>query len=208
MLQTCDVWVSRRRGSAWCWMLHATWVVVLMMLQHFVSRVSSDTLTCCDICILMFHCALANVANVEFRCCRHVMLVLCQGGGGGREGSWCWMLHASRVTTWSQHSRNMVATCGGGERKTPDFWMLHVTSFATCSEHVRSTLATSFVECCKDDSSQHGKSSSQHRKSCSQHLLASQRDRRLISSLHPNRTAQDPSDASARIGRPGASNSD
>jgi hypothetical protein len=97
------------------------------------------------------------------------------------------MLHASRVTTWSQHSRNTVATCGGGERKTPDVWMLHVTSFATCSEHVRNTLATSFVECCKDDNSQHGKSSSQHCKSCLQHLLASQRDRRLISSLHPNR---------------------
>jgi hypothetical protein len=45
-----------------------------MMLQHFVSRVSSATLTCCDICILMFHCDLENVANVEFRCCRHVML--------------------------------------------------------------------------------------------------------------------------------------
>jgi hypothetical protein len=45
-----------------------------MMLQHFVSRVSSATLTCCDICILMFHCDLANVADVEFRCCRRVML--------------------------------------------------------------------------------------------------------------------------------------
>jgi hypothetical protein len=54
-----------------------------MMLQYFVSRVSSATLTCCNICILMFHCDLANVGNVEFRCCRHVMLVLCQGGGGG-----------------------------------------------------------------------------------------------------------------------------
>jgi hypothetical protein len=111
----------------------------------------------------------------------------------------------------SQHGRNIVATwsqhVGEGKRKTPDVWMLHVTSFATCSEHVRNTLATSFVECCKDDSSQHGKSSSQHRKSCSQHLLASQRDRRLIGSLHPNRAAHDPSDASARIGRPGASSS-
>jgi hypothetical protein len=178
------------------------------MLQHFVSRVSSDTLTCCDICILMFHCALANVANVEFRCCRHVMLVLCQGGGGGERAPdvGCCTHHGS------QHGRNIVATwsqhVGGGERKTHDVWMLHVTSFATCSEHVRSTLATSFVECCKDDSSQHGKSSSQHRKSCSQHLLASQRDRRLISSLHPNRTAQDPSDAIARIERPGASSSE
>jgi hypothetical protein len=112
------------------------------------------------------------------------------------------MLDVARIT-----GHNMVATCGGGERKTSDVWMLPVTSFATCSEHVRNTLATSFVECCKDDSSQHGKSSSQYRKSCSQHLLASQRDRRLISFLHPNRPAQDPSDANARIGRPGASSS-
>jgi hypothetical protein len=65
----------------------------------------------------MFHCDLANVVNVEFRCCRHVMLVLCQGGGGGGRAPDVWMLHVSRVTTWSQHSRNMVATCGGGEKK-------------------------------------------------------------------------------------------
>jgi hypothetical protein len=32
-------------------------------------------------------------------------------------------------------------------------------------------------------------------------------DRRLIDSLHPNRVVQDPSDVSARIGRPGASSS-
>jgi hypothetical protein len=45
-----------------------------MMLQHFIFCVSSATLTCCDICILMFHCDLANVADLQFRCCRHVML--------------------------------------------------------------------------------------------------------------------------------------
>jgi hypothetical protein len=45
-----------------------------MMLQHFVSRVSSATLTCCDICILIFHCGLANVADAESRCFRHVLL--------------------------------------------------------------------------------------------------------------------------------------
>jgi hypothetical protein len=48
--------------------------IVLMMLQHFVSRVSSATLTCCDICILIFHCGLANVADAESRCFRHVLL--------------------------------------------------------------------------------------------------------------------------------------
>jgi hypothetical protein len=62
------------------------------------------------------------------------------------------MLDVARNT-----GRNIVATRGEGGRKTPDVWMLHVTSFATCSEHVRNTLATSFVECCKDDGSQHGK---------------------------------------------------
>jgi hypothetical protein len=38
-------------------------------------------------------------------------------------------------------------------------------------------------------------------------LCASQPDRWLIGSPHPNRAAQHPSDASARIGRPGASSS-
>jgi hypothetical protein len=57
-----------------------------MMLQYFVSRVSYATLTCCGICILMFHCDLANVADVEFRCCRHVMLGAVSRRRG-REGS-------------------------------------------------------------------------------------------------------------------------
>jgi hypothetical protein len=143
-----------------------------------------------------------NVADVEFRCCRLVMLGLCRGGGGrGLLMFGCCTQHGS------QHGRNIVATCGGGGRKTADVWMLHVTSFATCSEHVRNTLATSFVECCTNDGSQHGKSSSQHRKSFSQHSLCLAPDRRLIDSPHPNRAAQHPSDASARIGRPGASSS-
>jgi hypothetical protein len=48
---------------------------------------------------------------------------------------------ATQVGTWSQYSRNMVATWGRGEK---DFccWMLHITAFATFSEHVRNTLAT------------------------------------------------------------------
>jgi hypothetical protein len=128
-----DMWCSRRRGSAWCWMLHAIWVVVLMMLQHFVSRVSSATLTCCDICILMFHCDLANVANVEFRCCRHVMLVLCQGGGGGGRSPdvGCCTHHGS------QHGRNMW---GRGKK---DVWCLDVARnlirnmLGTRSQHTR-----------------------------------------------------------------------
>jgi hypothetical protein len=133
-----------------------------MMLQHFVSRVLSATLTCCDICILIFHCDLVNVADVEFRCYRHVMLgVVSRRRGGRAPDVGCYTQHGS------QHGRNMW----GRGKKDARCWMLHVTSFATCLEHVRNTLATSFVECCKDDGSQHGKRSSQHHKSCSQHLL-------------------------------------
>jgi hypothetical protein len=105
-----------------------------MMLQHFVSRVSSPTLTCCDICILIFHCDLVNVADVEFRCYRHVMLVLCQGGGG--EGGLL-MSDVARntgrniVATWSQHVR-------GGGRKTPDVGCCTYPR----SQHARNTFAT------------------------------------------------------------------
>jgi hypothetical protein len=34
----------------------------------------------CDICISMFQCVLENVADVEFRCCRHVMLGVASRG--------------------------------------------------------------------------------------------------------------------------------
>jgi hypothetical protein len=122
------------------------------MLQHFVSCVSSTTLTCCDICILMFHCDLANVAYVDFRCCIHVMLGVVSRREGRAPDVGCCTQHRS------QYGRNMW----GRGKKDARCSMLRVTSFATCSEHVRNTLATSFVECCKDDGSQHRKSSSQH----------------------------------------------
>jgi hypothetical protein len=96
--------------------------------------------------------------------------------------------------------RNMVATCGGRGKKDDRCWMLHVTSF----EHARNMFATRL----------------QHRslnvarttvrniaKVVRNICYASQRDRRLIGSLHPNRATQDPYDASARIGHPGASSS-
>jgi hypothetical protein len=88
--------------------------IVLMMLQHFVSRVSSATLTCYDICILMFHCDLANAADVEFRCCRCVMLgfVLRRRERRAIDVGCC-------TQHWSQHVRNIVATWGEG-RKAPD----------------------------------------------------------------------------------------
>jgi hypothetical protein len=85
-----------------------------MMLQHFVSRVSSATLTCCDICILMFHYDLANIADAEFRSCRRVMLgfVLRRRERRALDVGCC-------TQHWSQHVRNVAATRGEG-RKTPD----------------------------------------------------------------------------------------
>jgi hypothetical protein len=44
--------------------------IVLVIIFVFLQLL----LTCCDICILIFHCDLTNVANVVFRCYRHVML--------------------------------------------------------------------------------------------------------------------------------------
>jgi hypothetical protein len=85
-----------------------------MMLQHFVSRVSSATLTCYDICILIFHCDLTNAADVEFRCCKRVMLgfVLRMRERRALDVGCC-------TQHWSQHVRNIAATWEEG-RKTPD----------------------------------------------------------------------------------------
>jgi hypothetical protein len=128
------------------------------MLQHFVSQVSSDTLTCCDICILMFHCDLANVADAESRCCRHVLLgvanlifqccrrcvsmlqtrgVGCcvEEKGEGATDVGCCTQHGS------QHSRNIVATWsqhGEERRKTPDVGCCK----QPCSQHFHITFAT------------------------------------------------------------------
>jgi hypothetical protein len=88
---------------------------------RFIFRVSSATLTCCDICILMFRCDLANVANVEFR-------------WGGEEDYWCWMLHTTHVATWVA----WVLFQEVGGMRPADVWMLH----ATCSQHVSQWLAT------------------------------------------------------------------
>jgi hypothetical protein len=68
----------------------------------FCSRVSYATLTCCDICILMFRCDLGNVADVEFQCCRHVMLGVVSRRRRGEGG--LLMLDVARNT-----GRNMAA---------------------------------------------------------------------------------------------------
>jgi hypothetical protein len=173
-----------------------------MMLQHFVYRVSSATPTCCDICILMFHCDLANVANVEFQCCRHVMLgVVSRRRGGRAPDVGCCTQHRS------QHGRTTVQHVGEGGRKTPDVACCtkprsqHARNmFATCSQHRSLSVARTTVR-------NIGKALHNIAKVVRNICYASQRDRRLIGSLHPNRVAQDPSDASARIGHPGASSS-
>jgi hypothetical protein len=118
-----------------------------------------------------------NVADVEFRCCRHVMLGFVSMGRGRRAPD------VECCTQYgSQHGHNIVATWRG-ERKTPDVGRCT----PCCSQHathkLATLIATSFVECCKHTGSQHGKSSSQHRKSCSQYQHASQHDRRLIRPL-------------------------
>jgi hypothetical protein len=57
----------------------------------------------------MFHCDLANVDDIEFRCCRHVMLgVVSRRRGGRARDVGCCTQHMSRhgrniVATWSQH---------------------------------------------------------------------------------------------------------
>jgi hypothetical protein len=58
-----------------------------------------------------------NIADVEFWCCRHVML-----------GSWCWMLHATQVA----HGRNIVATWG--RREIDSSWLNVARNvLATCT---------------------------------------------------------------------------
>jgi hypothetical protein len=54
-----------------------------------------------------------DVADVEVRCCIHVMLGVVSRGWG--EGSLCWMLHATRVATWVA----CVLYRGGGGRRGP-----------------------------------------------------------------------------------------
>jgi hypothetical protein len=52
-----------------------------------------------------------NVADVEFRCCRLMMLGLCRGEGGRAPNVGCCMQHGS------QHDHNIVATWGEGEER-------------------------------------------------------------------------------------------
>jgi hypothetical protein len=114
------------------------------------------------------------------------------------ESSWCWMLHATRVTTWSKYSRNMG-------RREEARWCLDVARnmLTTWLVMACNMLATSFAECWKHHDSQHGKRCSQHGKSCSQHQYAPQHDLTAYTFPDSNRVVANPSDASARIGRPG-----
>jgi hypothetical protein len=163
-------------ADMWCLSVEEEGELLMLDVARNMSRCFDDVATFCLSCFICYSNMLRHMhINVSLwfsKCCECwvSMLQTCNVGccvKEGREGSWCWMLHATQVATWSHHS----ATCGGGGKKDARCCMLHKTSFATCSEYVRNMLATSFVECCKDDGSQHRKSSSQHRKSCSQHLL-------------------------------------
>jgi hypothetical protein len=63
--------------------------------------------------------------------------------GEGRRGTWCWMLHATRVATWPQYSRNMG-------RREERLLMLDVASnrvlniFITHSQHARNIYLVVF----------------------------------------------------------------
>jgi hypothetical protein len=92
------------------------------------------------------------------------------------------MLHATQVATWSQH-------VGEGEERHP---MLDVAP-----NLVRNMLGT-----CSQHAQKSEKALRNIAKVVRNICYASQRDRRLIGFLHPNRAAQDPSDASTQIGRP------
>jgi hypothetical protein len=79
-----------------------------------------------------------DVADVEFWCLQTCDVGFISRRRGGGE---CWMLHATRVATWSQYSRNMVATWGRREKTR---WCLDVARnmlvtwlamAATCSQH-------------------------------------------------------------------------
>jgi hypothetical protein len=101
------------------------------MLQTFVVR-------CCKHYFSMLQMLCFDVADIW-------CWVLCRGEG--RRGSWCWMLHATRVATWPQYSRNMVATWGRREEK---LLMLDVASnhvrniFTTRSQHARNIDSVDF----------------------------------------------------------------
>jgi hypothetical protein len=152
---------------------------------------------CCVLQILNF-----NVADVEFQCCRHVMLGFVSRRRAPHVG--CCMQHGS------QHGRNIVATwLQHWGRREEARWRLDVARnmLATWLVMAHNMLATLFAECWKHHGSQHGKMCLQHGKSCLQHQYASQQDPTADTFPNSNRVAANPSDASARIGRPGASSS-
>jgi hypothetical protein len=86
-----------------------------------------------------------NVADVEFRCCRHVMLSLCRGGGRARDAG-C-----------TQHGSNMRegGREGGG-----------LPTFECCTQPSRNglqhLLPGSDVECCTQPSRNIARNGSQH----------------------------------------------
>jgi hypothetical protein len=106
--------------------------IVLMLLQYLFSVFHLLLLTCCDICILMFHCHLANGADVEFRCCRHVVLGVVSRG----EEGWCWMLQKlifNVADIGFRYCKHVILGVVLRRRREKDSWcwMLHATRIAT-----------------------------------------------------------------------------
>jgi hypothetical protein len=91
-----------------------------------------------DTCCWVLQTLIFNVADVEFRCCRHVMFDFVSRRRGGER----LMLDVARNT-----GRNMVATLGEGEERLQ---MLDVARnrvrniFATRSQHARSIYSVDF----------------------------------------------------------------
>jgi hypothetical protein len=84
-----------------------------------------------DMCCWVLQTLNFNVASVEFRCCRHMMLCFVSRRMGG--GLLMFDVARNTVATWSQYSRNMVATWE--ERGGP-------LIFGCCTQPARNMLVT------------------------------------------------------------------
>jgi hypothetical protein len=105
-----------------------TLIFVLQMLSHDVA----------DTCCWVLQTLIFNVADVEFRCCRHVMFAFVSRRRGG-------VLDVGCCTQYgSQHGHNIVATWSQHGVKDSRCWMLHITAFATFSQHVRNIYSMDF----------------------------------------------------------------
>jgi hypothetical protein len=145
----------------------------------------------------------SNVADVEFRCCRHVMLgvVSRRRRGGGLLMFGCCTRHES------QHGHNIVATWGEEGEEYFWCWMLHTLLLATCHTQTRNidlNIPRWMLRAWRFATWE--KLFATFQKWFA--TFATPATWSTADTLpHLNRAAQDLSDASARIRRPGASSS-